>query len=88
MCVCWFLIVFSLSSLGEAVTFTASNLEFFAILFVCISHPHSKPLHVRHGMGLSTGIDLDRLIDTGKFISDILKRPTASVVAKDKIDQR
>ncbi len=30
-----------------------------------------------HGMGIETGIDLDKLIDAGQFISDFLGRPTA-----------
>ncbi len=31
-----------------------------------------------HGMGIDTGIDLDKLIDAGKFISDFLQRPPNS----------
>ncbi|MBI3369241.1 MAG: hydroxymethylglutaryl-CoA lyase [Burkholderiales bacterium] len=31
-----------------------------------------------HGMGIETGIDLDRLVDAGGFISDQLGRPTSA----------
>ena len=34
-----------------------------------------------HGMGIDTGIDLDKLINAGKFISDTLQRKTGSRVA-------
>ena len=35
-----------------------------------------------HGMGIETGIDLDKLINAGQFISDVLGRPTQSRVAR------
>jgi hydroxymethylglutaryl-CoA lyase len=35
-----------------------------------------------HGMGIHTGIDLDKLVDTGAFISDFLGRKPNSNVAK------
>ncbi len=41
-----------------------------------------------HGMGIDTGIDLDRLIDAGQFISDFLQRPTGSRVARAVINKR
>ena len=34
-----------------------------------------------HGMGIETGIDLDKLIDAAFFISDFLGRPPVSRVA-------
>ena len=33
-------------------------------------------------MGLSTGIDLDKLLDAGHFICEVLNRPTQSKVAR------
>jgi hydroxymethylglutaryl-CoA lyase len=41
-----------------------------------------------HGMGVDTGIDLDKLIDAGQFISDYLQRPTNSRVAKALLNKR
>jgi len=38
-------------------------------------------LYMLHGMGLSTGIDLDKLFDVGHFICKVLDRPTLSKVA-------
>jgi hydroxymethylglutaryl-CoA lyase len=35
-------------------------------------------VYLLHGMGIETGIDLDLLIDAGKFISDHLGRKTQS----------
>ena len=32
-------------------------------------------------MGLSTGIDLEKLFDAGRFICEVLDRPTLSKVA-------
>ncbi len=40
------------------------------------------------GMGIDTGIDLDRLVDAGKFISDHLQRPPNSRVATALLNQR
>ena len=37
-----------------------------------------------NGLGLETGIDLDRLIAAGNFISAALGRPTGSKVARAK----
>jgi len=39
-------------------------------------------LYMLHGMGLSTGIDLDKLLEAGDFICSVLKRPTHSKVAR------
>jgi len=33
-------------------------------------------------MGLSTGIDLEKLFDAGQFICEVLDRPTQSKVAR------
>mmetsp|Transcript_18563 Transcript_18563/g.38251 ORF Transcript_18563/g.38251 Transcript_18563/m.38251 type:complete len:403 (+) Transcript_18563:134-1342(+) len=38
-------------------------------------------LYMLHGMGLSTGIDLEKLFDAGQFICKVLDRPTLSKVA-------
>ena len=38
--------------------------------------------------GIETGIDLDKLIDAGQFISDHLGRPTQSRVAKALLTKR
>jgi hydroxymethylglutaryl-CoA lyase len=39
-------------------------------------------VYLMHGMGIETGIDLDKLIDAGQFISDVLGHPTQSRVAR------
>ncbi len=39
-------------------------------------------LYMLNGLGIETGVDLDRLIAAGAFISDALGRPTASKVAR------
>ena len=41
-----------------------------------------------HGMGIETGIDLDKLIDAGQFISDFLGRPNGSRVARAVLAKR
>ena len=45
-------------------------------------------VYLLHGMGIETGIDLDKLIDAGQFISDFLGRPTQSRVAKALLTKR
>jgi hydroxymethylglutaryl-CoA lyase len=45
-------------------------------------------VYLLHGMGIDTGIDLDRLIDAGKYISDFLQRPSGSRVAKALLAKR
>ena len=45
-------------------------------------------VYLLHGMGVNTGIDLDKLIDAGQFISDFLGRPTNSRAAKALINKR
>jgi hydroxymethylglutaryl-CoA lyase len=39
-------------------------------------------------MGIDTGIDLDKLVDAGKFISDFLGRPPSSRVATALLAKR
>jgi hydroxymethylglutaryl-CoA lyase len=45
-------------------------------------------VYMLQGMGIDTGIDLDRLIDAGQFISDYLQRPTNSRAAKALFNKR
>jgi hydroxymethylglutaryl-CoA lyase len=45
-------------------------------------------VYMLHGMGIHTGIDLDKLIDAGQFISDFLQRPTNSRAAKALFNKR
>ncbi len=45
-------------------------------------------VYMLHGMGIETGIDLDRLIDAGKFISDHLQRKTGSRAALAVLNKR
>ena len=41
-------------------------------------------LYMLHGLGVETGVDLDALVDTGRFISEALGRRSASKVALAK----
>ena len=45
-------------------------------------------VYLLQGMGIETGIDLDRLVDAGAFISDFLGRQPHSNVAKAILNQR
>jgi hydroxymethylglutaryl-CoA lyase len=45
-------------------------------------------VYMLHGMGIETGIDLDKLIDAGKFISDTLQRKTGSRAALAVLNKR
>ena len=45
-------------------------------------------VYMLHGMGIDTGIDLDLLVDAGKFISDFLGRPSGSRVATAILSKR
>jgi hydroxymethylglutaryl-CoA lyase len=45
-------------------------------------------VYMLHGMGIETGIDLDRLIDAGKFISDHLERKPQSRAATALLNKR
>ena len=41
-----------------------------------------------HGMGIDTGIDLDKLIDAGQYVSEFLGRKTGSRVATAVLNKR
>ena len=45
-------------------------------------------VYLLHGMGIDTGIDLDKLIDAGKFISDFLERKPNSRAATALLNKR
>ena len=45
-------------------------------------------VYLLHGMGIATGIDLDKLIDAGKFISDALGRKPHSRAANALLTKR
>ncbi len=45
-------------------------------------------VYMLYGMGIHTGIDLDRLIDAGKFISDFLQRKPGSRAATALLNKR
>jgi len=45
-------------------------------------------VYLLHGMGIATGIDLERLLDAGKFISDFLERKPNSRAATALLNKR
>ncbi|MEG0413497.1 MAG: hydroxymethylglutaryl-CoA lyase, partial [Comamonas sp.] len=45
-------------------------------------------VYMLHGMGIETGVNLDKLVDAGEFISQALGRPTQSRVAKALLAKR
>ncbi len=45
-------------------------------------------VYLLHGMGIATGIDLDKLVDAGKFISDFLERKPNSRAATALLNKR
>jgi hydroxymethylglutaryl-CoA lyase len=45
-------------------------------------------IYMLHGMGIETGIDLDQLVDAGKYISDYLRRPPNSRAATALLNKR
>ena len=45
-------------------------------------------VYMLHGMGIATGIDLDKLVDAGKYISDYLRRPPNSRAATALLNKR
>ena len=45
-------------------------------------------VYLLHGMGIDTGIDLDKLVDAGKFISDFLQRKPNSRAATALLTKR
>jgi hydroxymethylglutaryl-CoA lyase len=45
-------------------------------------------VYMLHGMGIDTGIDLDKLVDAGAYISDLLQRKSGSRVATALLNKR
>jgi hydroxymethylglutaryl-CoA lyase len=45
-------------------------------------------VYMMHGMGIDTGIDLDKLIDAGVFISEALGRTPNSLVSRAVMNKR
>jgi hydroxymethylglutaryl-CoA lyase len=45
-------------------------------------------VYMLHGMGIETGIDLDKLIDAGQYISDFLGRKPQSRAANAILTKR
>jgi hydroxymethylglutaryl-CoA lyase len=45
-------------------------------------------LFMLRGLGIETGIDLDRLVDAGEFISGVLGRPPVSRAGKALLTKR
>ena len=45
-------------------------------------------VYLLHGMGIETGIDLDLLVDAGKYINDFLERKSGSRVATALLNKR
>ena len=45
-------------------------------------------VYLLHGMGIETGIDLDKLVDAGKYISDFLQRKPNSRAATALLNKR
>jgi len=45
-------------------------------------------VYLLHGMGIQTGIDLNKLVDAGQFISEHLNRPSGSRVARALLAKR
>lgn len=39
-------------------------------------------VYMLHGMGIETGVDLERLVDAGEYICGVLNRPSASKVSR------
>jgi len=39
-------------------------------------------VYMLHGLGIRTGVDLDKLVDTGAWISSVLKRDSNSKVGR------
>ena len=45
-------------------------------------------IYLLNGLGYETGVDLNRLIDAGQFITEALKRENASKVARALLNKR
>jgi len=43
-------------------------------------------VYMLHGMGIATGVDLEKLIDTGRWLAALLGRETGSRVGRAGID--
>ena len=39
-------------------------------------------MYMLHGMGMQTGVDLDRLVETGRWLAALLGRATGSKVTQ------
>ena len=39
-------------------------------------------IYMLHGMGIETGVDLDKVLEAGEYICEALKRPTSSKVGR------
>src|SRR2546422_211734 len=76
----------------------ASNIYVRAAISCAVGCPYDKGatgnvasedvVYLLQGMGIETGIDLDKLIDAGKFISDFLERKPQSRVATALLGKR
>jgi len=45
-------------------------------------------VYLLHGLGIRTGIDLDKLVDAGAFISKAIAKPNGSRVARALLAKR
>jgi hydroxymethylglutaryl-CoA lyase len=45
-------------------------------------------VYLLHGLGIETGLDLDRLVDAGAYISGVVGRPTSSRAGKALLAKR
>jgi hydroxymethylglutaryl-CoA lyase len=45
-------------------------------------------VYLLHGLGIRTGIDLDKLVDAGAFISQAIGKPNGSRVARALLAKR
>ena len=45
-------------------------------------------VYLLHGMGIDTGIDMEKLVDAGQFISDFLQRKSNSRAATALLNKR
>ena len=45
-------------------------------------------VYMLHGIGIDTGVDLEKLIEAGDFISQAISRPTMSKVARANLSKK
>ena len=45
-------------------------------------------VYMLHGIGMQTGVDLDKLVDAGQFMSDALGRLTGSKVSRAMLSKK